>query len=129
MLRLAIYGLTCVAIASAAWGAGSKYDGAYAGTETLLNGSAPPCAPTGIATVTINGNDMKFMDSQSHEFPLRFDPAPDGSFITAYQGRASMLVDVRGRVEGNVVDLDISDYGNGCSHHVHADNKHPSSLE
>ena len=120
MLRPTIYGLTCLIVAYAALGAGNQFDGEYLGTEVLTSGSAPPCSPGGIVTFTVSSNNMKFVDSRSREFPLRFDPGPDGSFATAYQDTADSLVDVRGRVVGNVIDADISNYGSGCSHHPRA---------
>jgi hypothetical protein len=130
MLRHAIYGLTCFAIASTAFGADNQIDGVYTGTAVLTSGgSAPPCSPGGDVTITIRGNDLKLADSQFHEFALRFDPDQNGAFITAYNGIADGVVDVRGSVAGYAIDLDTTNYGNGCAHHVHAEKKLPQNSK
>jgi hypothetical protein len=129
MFRPIVYGLTCLAIVGVALGADNQFDGLYIGTMVLTNGSAPLCAPSGTVSITISGNNLKVVDSQSHTFALRFDPALDGSFITSYQGLADGVVDIRGGVAGNVVDINTTNYGNGCAHHLHAEKSGPKNLK
>jgi hypothetical protein len=71
MLSLATQGVIVLAFAGTALGVGNRFDGAYAGVELLTKGSAPPCVPTGNVTATIGGDNLKFVTSQSHEYPLR----------------------------------------------------------
>jgi hypothetical protein len=127
MLRAIVYGLAYLVTAGPALAADDQFDGVYIGTMELTNGSAPGCLASGAVSITISGNNMKLVDSRSHAFALRFDPALDGSFITSYQGLADGLVDVRGGVAGKVVNMDTTNYGDGCAHHVHAEKSGPKN--
>jgi hypothetical protein len=101
--RHALSVLACMVIAGSAFGSDNSYNGVYLGNRTLTKGDAPLCGSQEIATVAVSGNTLKFTDSEYRNLMLRFDPAPDGSFITAYKGAHGAVVDVWGMATGKAL--------------------------
>lgn len=115
--RHALAATTCMVVASPAFGSDNSYNGVYLGNRTLIKGDAPSCVSQEIVTVAISGAMLKFTDREYHSLMLRFDPARDGAFTTAYEGAHGAVVDVRGLATGMALEADVRNYGSGCEYH------------
>ena len=105
-----------IAVAGQALGA-DTFNGTYTGKRVLSKGSGPTCPTEDDVSVTINGNVLKFSNSQFHDFALSFEPHLDGTFgqIHADIGGSSVLM--QGRIVGDVLDADVTN--RACEHHWH----------
>jgi hypothetical protein len=70
-------------------------------------------------SVTINGATLTFTNSALKKFTLSFYPTQDGSFAQIYEGGDT--VNIRGRVNGDVIEADVTDYSANppCEYHCH----------
>jgi hypothetical protein len=93
-------------------------DGVYTGKRTLVKGTAgPSCPAEDDVSATIHGATLTFTDSELKKFDISFYPSPDGSFGETYQGGDT--VNIRGRITGDVIEAEVTDYGSDppCEHH------------
>jgi hypothetical protein len=111
--------MACIVIAGPALGATVSYDGAYSGERSLTNGETTSCAGQESVTVIVTSSTLKFTNSEWRDLPMRFDPAPDGSFGGSFEDPSGHVVDVRGDATGTAIDADVSNWGTGCEHHWH----------
>jgi hypothetical protein len=109
----------CLAVAGIpALAAEHTFDGVYTGKRTLVKGTAGPLCPADDdVSVTIQGETLTFTNSALKKFAMSFYPGPDGSFGETYQG--SDTVNIRGRIIGDVIEAEVTDYGSDppCEHH------------
>jgi len=118
-LAAAALGLGVAVSGSPALGAEHTFDGAYSGKRVLTKGSAPTCPVEDDVSVTVHGETMTFTDQRLKKFAISFYPGQDGSFGETYQGGDT--VNIRGRMNGDVLDADVTDYGTDppCEYHWH----------
>jgi hypothetical protein len=81
---------------------GDAFDGTYKGVRVLTKG-------------------LTFADSQLKNFTMGFNPHPDGSFNQFHVDVGGSVVDIHGRVVGNVLDADVTNAP--CEHHWHLQKK------
>ena len=92
------------------------FDGTYTGRRVLAKGD-PSCPAEDSVSVAIKGGTLTFTDSNAKDYTISFDPHPDGSFAQLSANIAGTLVNIRGRVTGNVLDADVSSAH--CQYHWH----------
>lgn len=56
------------------------FDGTYTGKRVTTKGDEPSCPTEDNVSVTIKGSTLTLTDSNAKEYPISFDPRPDGSF-------------------------------------------------
>jgi hypothetical protein len=116
--RIAI-GIICFAVLAAA----GSFDGVYTGTRVLTKGpTSAGCDAREDVSVTISGNILTFTDSELRQFPIEFEPKPDGSFEEISINMGGTTVDIHGRATGSTLDADFSNPP--CVHHWHLEKKH-----
>jgi hypothetical protein len=94
--RIAI-GIICFAVLAAA---GSS-DGVYTGTRVLTKGPiSAGCPATEDVSATIAGRSITITNSQLRNFPMDFEPNPDGSFAEISINMGGATVDIHGRITG-----------------------------
>ena len=102
-----IGGITCLAITGPAMGAGSPFDGDYAGKRSLMDGSpSAQCPVEEDVSVASRDGALTFTDSEFQNFGVGFDPRPNGSFNQ-----------VSGRIIGDPLEADVAN--DICTHHWH----------
>jgi hypothetical protein len=116
-VALVIGGMICLAVAGPAPGAQNTFDGTYTGKRSLAKGPADLCPAEEDVSVTIHGGTLKFTNSRLQDFAMVFDPHPDGSFTDIYAGEAGSSVLIRGRIVGDLLEADVTNYDNTCEHH------------
>jgi len=113
----------CLAVAgSPALRAEPMFDGVYTVKRSLTEGRAgPTCPAEEDVSVTIHGKTMSFTDSALKKFAIGFYPSQDGSFGETYQGEGGDTVNIRGRIIGDDIEADVTDYATDppCEHHWH----------
>ena len=109
----------CLAVAvSPALGAEHKYDGVYTGNKLLIKGSGPKCSIEQDVSVTIRDQTLTFTDPNFPKFVfLEFYPRQDGSFDLVYVDAGGATVNIRGHVNGDIIDADVNNPP--CEHHWH----------
>ena len=120
-IRFWICGLALLAIAEPTAGAADPFDGVYTGKRTLTKGPAGNCPGEEGVSVTISGEVLTFTNSQLQNYPLAFDPHPDGTFIQQHVELGGTVVDIRGRITGRVLDADVTNPP--CEHHWRVERK------
>ena len=109
----------CLAVAgSPALGAEHTFDGVYTGKRSLVGGTAGAMCPAEEdVSVAIHGATLTFTDSAFKVFTIGFRPSQDGSFGEIYEG--GHTVNIHGRVIGDVIEADVTDYATDppCAHH------------
>ena len=122
LLAAAVWGL-CLAVAGIpALGAEHRFDGLYSGNRVLTKGSADPTCPAeDTASVAIHGDTLTFTNSAFKKWTQPFDPGQDGSFGQTYTGEGGGVVRYHGRIVGDVIDADVTNYSTNppCEHHWH----------
>jgi hypothetical protein len=103
--------------------ADDMFNGVYGGKRVLTKGTDPACAAEEAVSVTIDGEVVRFTDSAVRNFPMGFEPHPDGSFRDISVGVGGGYVLIEGRIVGNVLDADVTD--GPCEHHWHLTKKPP----
>jgi hypothetical protein len=101
-------------------GAEHTFDGVYTGKRLLTKGTAAPrCSAEDNVSVTIHGATPTFTNSALKQFAIGFCRSQDGSFGETYQGEGGDAVNIRGRVMGDVIEADVTDYATDppCAHH------------
>ena len=100
----------CLAVAGTlALGAENTLDGVYSGKRVLTKGSAGPLCPAEEdVTAAIHGETLTFTHSALKEFTMPFYPSQDGSFGQTYTGEGGTAVHYRGRVIGDVIQVDVT---------------------
>jgi hypothetical protein len=108
-------------IAGRSLGADHRFDGVYSGKRLLIKGSGSNCPAKENASATIHGQMLTFSDSALQKFTLIFDPDQHGSFEETYADEGGDTVEIHGRVTGDVIDADVTNYGTNppCKHHWH----------
>jgi hypothetical protein len=107
----AALGLYLVVAVIPALGAEHTFDGVYTGKRSLIKGTAGPrCPAEDNVSVTIHGATVTFTSSALRQFAIIFYPSQDGSFGETYQGEGGETVNIRGRVIGDVIEADVTDY-------------------
>jgi hypothetical protein len=117
-----ICGMIGLAIAGSALGAENTFDGVYTGKRVLTKGTGPTCPSEENVSATIQGDVLTFTNSALQNFAMGFNPYSDGSFHETYFG--GDVVDIRGRIVGDVLDADVSNPP--CEHHWHLKKEHQS---
>ena len=118
----AIYGMICLAITGPASAAGNTFDGVYTGKRLLTKGpTSAQCPAEDPVSVTINGRSLTatFTNSALKDFAIGFDPQPDGSFDEAYDDVGGASIFIKGRIAGDSIDADVTNYSTTCTHHWH----------
>jgi len=121
----AVLGL-CLGIAgSPALGAEHTFDGVYSGKRVLTNGAASSTCPAeGKVSITIHGETLTFTDRVVKQFTEPFYPGRDGSFGETYTSVGGDTVDYHGRIVGDIIDVDVSNYAIApCEYHWHLKKK------
>jgi hypothetical protein len=113
--------LALLAIAAPAAEAGSSFDGVYTGKRTLTKGPSQNCPAEESVSVTIHGDVLTFTNSQLQNYPIAFDPRPDGTFTVIHADIGGDIVDIRGRITGRVLNADVSNPP--CEHHWRLERK------
>jgi hypothetical protein len=123
---LAILGaIACFGIAGPASAAGNSFDGVYIGKRSLTKGpTSSRCPAEDPVSVTIHGPQLKYTDSALKEFVIAFDPQPDGSFDQTYEDVGGTTIFYKGRVAGDSIDADVTNYATECTHHWHLTKQH-----
>jgi hypothetical protein len=98
-------------------GAEHPFDGVYSGKRVLIKGSDPHCPAEDGVSVTIHGEMLSFSDSALKKFPIGFYPSQDGSFGEISFGEGGDDVQIRGRIIGDVIEVDVTN--RRCEHHWH----------
>lgn len=117
----AVVGL-CLAVAGIpALGAEHSFDGVYSGKRVLTKGSGPMCPAEENVSATIHGRTLTFTNSVLKKFTIIFDPNRDGFFDEIYASEGGDTVKIRGRVIGEVIEADVTNYATNppCEHHWH----------
>jgi hypothetical protein len=118
-----ICGLIGLAVAGPTLSDENVFDGAYTGKRVLTKGPTPQCVPSEDVSVIIKGDTLTLTNSALRDYPLGFDPHPDGSFSLISTGASGAGVLIQGRIVGSVLDADVT---NGpCEHHWHLTKKAP----
>jgi len=115
-----IGGMICLVAGIPALGAEHTFDGVYTGKRSLVKGTVGPMCPTeDDVSVNIHGSWITFFNSALKIFAISFYPNQDGSFGETYQGGST--VNIRGRVIGNVIEADVTNYSTDppCEQHWH----------
>jgi len=106
------------------FGAGDMLDGVYTGKRVLIKGSTGSrCPAEDDLSVTIHGETLTFTDSILQKFIIGFSPDQSGSF-SQMTIEGDTMVNIQGRVNGDVLDADVINSTNGCEHHWHLTKKH-----
>jgi hypothetical protein len=119
--RLIVAAGLCLAGISAL-GAEHNFDGVYTGKRLLTKGSAGQnCPAEDNVSVTIHGETLTFTNSALKNFTEPFDPGPDGSFGQTHTGEGGGAVHYHGRIIGDVMDADVTNYATDpvCEYHWH----------
>jgi hypothetical protein len=119
-LLVAALGLCLAVVGIPAPAAEHTFDGVYTGKRTLVKGLAgPSCPAEDNVSVTIHGGTMTFTNSALKQFAVSFYPRKDGSFGEIYQGEGGTTVNINGRVIGDVIEADVTNYASDppCEHH------------
>jgi hypothetical protein len=114
-LYLAVAGISALA-------AEHNFDGVYTGKRLLTKGSAgPECPAKDDVSVTIHGETLTFTNSALKKYTMPFDPGPDGSFGQIHGDMGGDTVDYHGRIVGDIIDADVTNYGTDppCEYHWH----------
>ena len=112
--------MTCLVVAGPALGAGDTFDGVYNGKRVLTKGLVgPECPATDDVSVTIHGETLTFTNSALRNFLIDFAPDQGGSFHQIYTDAGGATVDIQGRIDGGVLDADVTNTSGGCEHHWH----------
>jgi hypothetical protein len=119
-IRLWICGLAFLAIAEPAAAAADPFDGVYAGKRTLVSGPRN-CPGDESVSVTIQGEVLTFTNSQLQNYPLDFEPHPDGKFALQHVDIGGDIVDIQGRITGSVLEADVTNPP--CVHHWRLERK------
>src|SRR5262249_29721598 len=117
-----ICGMICLVAGIPALGAEHSFDGDYSGKRVLTKGVADPTCPAKEdVSVTIHGETLTFTNGALKKFTQPFYPGSDGSFGETYTGEGGGIVRYHGRIVGNVMDADVSNYATDppCEHHWH----------
>jgi hypothetical protein len=88
----------------------------------LTKGTAgPTCLAEDDVSVTVHGETLIFTNSVIRNFTHPFYPDPDGSFGETYIDAGGATVHYHGRVIGDVLDADFTDYAADppCEYHWH----------
>jgi hypothetical protein len=124
--RLVVWGICLLiglAVAEPLLSAENAFDGVYTGKRVLTKGPTPQCVPTEDVSAIIKGDTLTLTNSALRDYPLGFDPHPDGSFSLISTGASGAGVLIEGRIVGSMLDADVS---NGpCEHHWHLTKKSP----
>jgi hypothetical protein len=112
-------------VAGPALGAEHRFDGIYTGKRLLISGARSTCPTTENVSITIDGNALAFTNSALKKFTIAVFPSRNGSFGETYADEGGDTVKIRGRVIGDVLDGDVTDYGTDapCGHHWHLKKK------
>jgi hypothetical protein len=94
-----------------------SFDGTYTGKRLLTDGDKTFCRTEDNASVTIKGSNLTFTDSNAKDYTIAFNPRPDGSFSELSGNIGGVVVAIRGRINGNALDADVT--GASCRHHWH----------
>jgi hypothetical protein len=100
--------MICLAVAGSAQGAENTFDGVYTGKRVLTEGSGPTCSAGEDVSITIDDGELTFTNSALQNFAISFDPHPDGSFHETYVDSGGAVVDIRGRINGDQLDADVT---------------------
>jgi len=87
----------------------------YGGKRSLTSGFASHCPVDEEVSATIRGHRLTFTDSARRNFPVFFDPFPDGSFQSRYSDMRNLNVIIMGRVTGGTLEADVTNIP--CEHH------------
>ena len=113
----------CLAVAGIpALGAEHTFDGVYSGKRVLTKGSSGPSCPNeDSVSITIDGETLTFTNSVLQKFAQPFYPGPDGSFGETYTDAGGAVVHNHGRIVGDVIDADVTNYETNppCEYHWH----------
>jgi hypothetical protein len=87
----------------------NTFDGIYSGKRVLTKGSASPSCPADDdVSAAIHGETLTFTDNALKKFTMPFYPSQDGSFGQTYTGEGGAAVHYRGRVVGDVIEVDVT---------------------
>jgi hypothetical protein len=116
-----VLGLCLVVAGIPAVAAEHTFDGVYFGIRVLIKGSGPMCPAKDNVSVTIHGQTLIFTNSALKKFAITFGPNHDGSFSDVYTDQGGDTVNIRGRVSGDVIEADVTNYATNlpCEHHWH----------
>jgi hypothetical protein len=118
-VALAIFGIFLVA--GRALGADHRFDGVYSGERLLIKGSGSTCPAKENVSINIHGQTLTFTNSALKKFAIIFNPEKDGSFGETYEDEGGDTAEIRGRITGNAIDANVTNYGSNppCEHHWH----------
>jgi hypothetical protein len=79
------------------------------------------CPAEDDVSVTIHGDTLTFTDGTLKKWTQPFAPGQDGSFGQTYTGEGGDTVHYQGRIVGDVMDADVTNYATNppCEHHWH----------
>ena len=97
--------------------AGTKFEGTYTGTGVRTKGDVPTCQVEESVSAKIQGASLTLNDSTLHDVVTGFDPNPDGTFGQTYVDVGGGTSQIRGHIEGDVLDADV--IKGLCEHHWH----------
>ena len=100
---------------------GDAFDGTYEGVRVLTKGDPSSCIQQENVSVIIAPGTLTFTDSKLKNFTMGFNPHPDGSFNQFHVDVGGSVVDIHGRVVGNVLDADVTNAP--CEHHWHLEKR------
>ena len=98
-------------------------DGVYSGKRTLVKGSEPNCPAEETVSATIQDHTLTFSDSTKRKYTIGFYPDPDGAFHEIHTDEGGASVDIRGRIFGEIIEVDVTNPL--CEHHWHQKKEQP----
>jgi len=108
-------------MAGPALAAGDSFDGVYTGKRVLTKGPPDACPAEDSVSVIIHDGVLTFTNSALQKFAIGFDPQPDGTFTDTYVDAGGDIVEIRGRIAGNVLNADVTNPP--CEHHWRLEKK------
>jgi hypothetical protein len=111
--------MACLAAAVPTVEAADTMDGVYSGKRLLAKGPVPPCVAEMDASATIHGNTLTLTlaNGELRNFPINFNPRPDGSFGEIYSDAGGFTVLIHGRLADGAIDADAT--SSTCMYHWH----------
>ena len=120
---LAAASALCIAVVGlSAASAEHKFDGIYTGKRLLTKGSAGPgCPAKDDVSVAIHGKTLTFTNSALKQYNMPFYPSLNGSFGQTHTDVGGDAVEYHGRIVGDIMDADVTNYGTNppCEYHWH----------
>ena len=72
-------------------------------------------------SITIHGSVLRFTNTALQNYPIGFDPQPDGTFAVTHIDVGGDVVDISGRITGRVLTADVTN--RPCKHHWQLEKK------